>query len=336
MMNMNDLTPAQKAGQRLIVGFDGLDLNADLKYLIDTLKIGGIILFKRNISTPAQVETLCRGVQKYAEISNQPPLFIAIDQEGGKVARLSPPFTQFPGNPHMKDEADAKNFAHITAMELNQIGINMNFAPVLDVAPKGMDSIMEERAFGDDPAWVSRLGSMVIRTLQAANIMAVVKHFPGIGRTTLDSHMERPIFHADLQDMQAFDLIPFEAAFKDKAAGIMLSHILYDRIDPVWPASLSIKIAKDLLRSRMGYNGIVMTDDLDMGAIKKYYDFKAVIRQILSADIDMAMICHKGPDIESAFQLIQESMADPLFIQSGEASLRRILTAKKCYLGYGR
>ncbi len=331
---MNDLTPAQKAGQRLIVGFDGTDLNIDLKFLIHTLKVGGIILFKRNISTPAQVRALCHGVQEYAGESGQPPLFIAIDQEGGKVARLPAPFTQFPGNPHMKNEADARDFADVTAKELTRIGVNMNFAPVLDVAPRGINSIMEDRAFGEDPAWVSLLGSLVIRTLQDSRVMAVAKHFPGIGRTTLDSHLDRPVFHAGLPDMEAFDLIPFAAAVKANAAGIMLSHILYDRIDPEWPASLSVNIAGDLLRNRMGFQGLVMTDDLDMGAIKQYYDLSSIIHQVLSAGIDMAMICHKGPDIESAFHLLLKGMSDPSLPEGGEDSLRRILNAKKTYLGY--
>ena len=128
-----------------MVGFNGTLLNEDLKFLIDRLKVGGIILFAANLQTPDQIRDLCQGAQEYARYSGQPPLFIAIDQEGGQVARLKEPFTQFPGNPHMKSEADAILFAEITAAELNRVGINMNMAPVMDVAPEGTDSIMAAR-----------------------------------------------------------------------------------------------------------------------------------------------------------------------------------------------
>ncbi|MGD9359571.1 MAG: glycoside hydrolase family 3 N-terminal domain-containing protein, partial [Desulfobacterales bacterium] len=156
----------QLAGQRLMVGFDGTDLNADLKFLIKRLKSGGIILFSRNIETPDQIKHLCNEVQNYAQRCGQPPLFIAIDQEGGQVARLKEPFSQFPGNPHMANEKDAVQFAETTAAELARVGINMNMAPVLDIAPETINSIMAERAFGADPAWVTRLGIKVIEHLQ--------------------------------------------------------------------------------------------------------------------------------------------------------------------------
>ena len=315
-----------------MAGFDGTDLNADVKYLIDTLHVGGLILFKRNIESPSQVGHLCRQAQEYARSCHQPPLFIAIDQEGGKVARLSPPFTQFPGNPYMKGPSDAIAFAKTTATELKQIGVNMNFAPVMDVAPKGINSIMADRTFGDDPGWVARLGTDVIRTLQNNDIMAVAKHFPGIGRTTIDSHIERPLFDADLENMTSFDLIPFKAAISANVSGIMLSHILYTGIDEKWPASLSITIVKDLLRNRMGYNGLVMTDDLDMGAIQNHYDLDTVIHQVMLARIDMVLICHKGPAIEDAFNIILSRIADPAISNNADMSLKRILAAKKKYL----
>ena len=330
---MKELTTEQKAGQRLMVGFDGIDLNEDVRYLIDTLKVGGIILFKRNIKTPDQVKKLCYAAQAYAAACEQPPLFIAIDQEGGQVSRLSPPFTQFRGNPHMKTMDDAVFFAETTARELHQIGVNMNYAPVMDVAPKDMESIMAERAFGDDPKWVAAMGTQVIQSFQAKKIMAVAKHFPGIGRTTVDSHIERPFFDAELDDLATFDLIPFEAAVKCHVSGIMLSHILYENIDNKWPASLSVKIAKELLRDRMAYGGLVMTDDLDMGAIKKHYGLSTVIEQVLAADIDQILICHKGPDIEKAFTLILEQMVDSSLTKSADVSLNRILKTKREYLG---
>jgi len=192
-MNTNFLSDEQLAGQRLMVGFDGTGLDEDLKFLIGQIKAGGVILFSGNLEAPGQIKDLCFAVQDFAKQCGQPPLFIAIDQEGGQVARLKEPFSQFPGNPHMRHEADAVHFAEVTAAELNQVGINMNMAPVMDVAPQDINSIMAKRAFGGDPAWVSRLGVKIIEHLQQSHIMAVAKHFPGIGRTRLDSHLQLPV-----------------------------------------------------------------------------------------------------------------------------------------------
>lgn len=336
-MKTATLSTEQQAGQRLMVGFEGTGLNEDLKDLINRLKIGGIILFAGNLKSPDQIKELCRSIQDYAKICQQPPLFIAVDQEGGQVARLQEPFTIFPGNPHMKTEEDAVHFAEITAAELNQVGINMNMAPVMDVSPEGSGSIMAERTFGDNPAWVSRLGVKVIEHLQLNNIMAVAKHFPGIGRTTLDSHMDMPVLHDDLSVMEQFDLIPFEAGIQNRVSGVMLSHIFYTKLDPQWPASLSPQIANNLLRKQMGFDGLVLTDDLDMGAISKHYDIHTAIHQILAADIDLALICHKGPTIEIAFEEILKEMTDsPELKARGIESMERIMEAKRRYLDMHR
>ena len=334
-MDITSFTPEQAAGQRLMAGFDGIELNAELKYLIGMLKVGGIILFSRNLIDPEQIKDLCASMQAYARSSGQPRLLIAVDQEGGKVARLKEPFTRFPGNPAMRGVEDAVFFARTTARELTGVGINMNLAPVMDVAPKDINSVMADRAFGHDPKWVSELGSAVIEHLQAENIMAVAKHFPGIGRTVLDSHFELPDLDNDMKDMLRFDLVPFKAAIDHDVAGIMLSHIRYKGMDPDWPASLSNKIADELLRGQMGYDGVVMTDDLDMGAIQKHYDLKTAVNRILSADIDMALICHAGPDIENAFKEIRDLQARSYAMKTkGMKSLERIMRLKSRFLGH--
>jgi beta-N-acetylhexosaminidase len=332
-MQTKTMSNAQLAGQRLMVGFEGTVLNEDLKFLINRLKIGGIILFAINIESPDQIKDLCRSIQDYARICQQPPLFIAVDQEGGQVARLKEPFTIFPGNPHMKSEEDAVRFAEITAAEMNQIGINMNMAPVMDVSSEGSGSIMAERTFGDNPDWVSRLGVKVIEHLQLNKIMAVAKHFPGIGRTALDSHLDMPVLHDDLSRMEQLDLIPFEAGIRSGVSGVMLSHIFYSQLDPQWPASLSLQIAKNLLRKQMQFNGLVLTDDLDMGAITKHYDIQTAVHQILAADIDLTLICHKGPSIEIAFEEMAKEITDsPAIKASGMESVERIMKAKRKYL----
>ncbi len=323
----------QLAGQRLIVGFDGDAFNDDLRTLIYDLKVGGVILFARNLGNPEQIRALCTAIQDCAKTASQPPLFIAIDQEGGQVARLKAPFTLFPGNPMMTAKADAKHFAKITAAELTGVGINMNMAPVLDVNCKTIQSVMAGRAFSDDPQWVSSLGVQVIRHLQQNRIMAVAKHFPGIGRTTADSHFTRPFLDIERKALELTDLKPFKAAVNEAVAGVMLSHIVYTRLDPDWPASLSDSIVCNLLRERLGYEGVIMTDDLDMGAIKKHYDITAVIHQIIKADVDIALICHKGPDIETAFSLFLKALNASAHCKNrGLVSVERIMRLKQMYL----
>ncbi len=316
-----------------MVGFEGTGFNRELEFLIGTLQVGGLILFAGNLETPAQIRRLCRDCQDYAHRYGLPPLIIAIDQEGGQVARLKPPFTQFEGNPSMQGTEDAIEFARITAGELKDMGINMNLAPVLDVADADGPGIMAGRTFGGDPQWVAQMGTTVIEHLQQRGIMAVAKHFPGIGRTVLDSHLTLPDLNADMAELDDVDLVPFAAAIDSDVAGIMLSHIRCTGLDPVWPASLSPAVTIDLLRKKMGYTGVVMTDDLDMGAIKPGYDISTAVGQVLASDVDLALICHKGPDIETAWERIKDLIAtNGGMRRMGQASVARILRLKRKFL----
>jgi beta-N-acetylhexosaminidase len=319
------------AGQRLMLGFNGTQFNDELRHIIEDIKACGIILFKRNIQNPEQVKSLCRDCQAHAQSCGIPPLFIAIDQEGGIVSRLEPPFTQFKGNPFIKSVQAAKNFAAITAGELKNAGINMNLAPVLDVVPDKTDSIMKKRAFSGGPEIVSEFGMQMIRTFQENGIMAVAKHFPGIGRTVKDSHFFLPVLDTDFAELENFDLIPFQAAIDHDVSGIMLSHILYTGLDRKWQASLSRNIAHGLLRGHMGYDGLVMTDDLDMKAVE--HDMKTCIYRVMAAGIDIALICHKGPDIDIAFSEAARLLAEDSELHAlGIESCERIMRIKNIYL----
>ena len=333
-MTVQNLSGTQRAGQRLMIGFDGLSMTETLKQYIEQFKVGGLILFARNIDSPAQVQDLCAQAQACALQCGQPPLLIAIDQEGGVVSRLKPPFTQFAGNPHMKSTDDAVRFALTTAQELGQIGVNMNMAPVLDVLPTDGPSVMQARAFGHDPKHVARMGTAVIHHMQMKKIMAVAKHFPGIGRTVLDSHEDLPDLDLDAGLLADTDMIPFQAAVAADVAGMMLSHIRYRDLDPKWPASLSPVIAEKILRQRMAFNGLVVTDDLDMGAIAKHYALPVIVEQCLNASVDILLICHAGPKIKAALdQIIALRKDNETLIRKEEESLQRILRAKEAYLG---
>jgi beta-N-acetylhexosaminidase len=323
----------QLAGQRLMVGFDGTEFDDELRWLIGDLNVGGLVLFTPNIVSPEQITNLCRSAQRFAHGCRLPPLFIAIDQEGGRVARLGSPFTQFPGNPTITDAAQAYRFGEITAVELRRVGINMNFAPVLDVVPLNGVSVMNQRSFGRDPDWVAALGSCVIDALQQHGVMAVAKHFPGIGRTTLDSHLDLPALDTPWPQLASSDLVPFKAAVRCAVSGIMLSHIRYTDFDDEWPASLSEKIAAGLLRQQLSFRGLIFTDDLDMGAIKNHFVMDQVIDRIIAAEIDMVLICHKGPDIERAFKRLFHHIDRSVDTRShAKLCLQRIWAMKHRYL----
>lgn len=321
------------AGQRLMVGFDGTELDTTLKGIIEKLQVGGVILFSRNIVDPDQLQQLCASIQHFAREAGVVPLFISVDQEGGAVARLKTPFTQFPGPSEMKNKEQVKHFARVTARELGGVGINMNMAPVMDLLPSDIASVMDGRSFGADPHQVSAMGTAVIRHLQRRQIMAVAKHFPGIGRTTLDSHIDMPQLEVSMEAMQTSDLIPFQAAIRTDVSAVMLAHIFYPAIDSRWPASLSPAIARDLLRGAMNFHGVVMTDDLDMGAIRKHFSIETVVRQVLEADIDIALICHAGPDIVRAHEIITSSINASTELKTRAVlSVDRILQLKSRYL----
>lgn len=332
-MDLSSFSDRMLAGQRLLAGFEGTGFNDDVRFLIEHLNVAGIILFSGNLEGPEDIRDMCAAAQSCAADCGLPPLLIAIDQEGGTVARLREPFTLFPGNAHITDYDAADRFGRVSAVELGHIGVNMNFAPVMDVASLRENSIMKDRSFPGTPENVARLGCRVIESLQTGGIMAVAKHFPGLGRTTADSHIDRPSLETPSAEMAATDLVPFQAAIVSDVAAIMLSHILYTGWDRDWPAGMSVKIAKTLLRDKMGFAGVVMTDDLDMGAIVRHYDIKTVINRVIEAGIDLAMVCHRGPARQAAFDTFLEMIrSDESAREACLGSVSRVLKLKQKYL----
>ena len=328
-MNQANWPSDRLAGQRLMLGFDGIVFDEELAGILSGLQPGGLILFRRNVENPDQLRKLCADAQEFARSIGLPPLLISIDQEGGEVARLGPPFTVFPGNPAMTIPEDARFFGVTSARELLDAGIQMNLAPVMDVAPSGEPSIMERRVFPGGPEAVAEMGRRVIRAMEDAGLLAVAKHFPGIGRTVLDSHEELPRMDAPRSEMESIELPPFRAAIREGVAGIMLSHILYPSLDARWPASLSAAIARDLLRRELGHDGLVLTDDLDMGAIRRHFSIAEAIPQILEAEIDLILICRPGPAAEAAFREICSAIDENRAVhKSALESVERILQAK--------
>ncbi len=318
------LSNKKKAGLRFIFGFNGTSLNDDLKYIIKELQCSGIILFSRNIENPEQLRKMCFDAQNYAKKCGNYPLFIAIDQEGGIVARLKEPeFKVLKGLPFLKTTSDVKKETLICADELNKLGINFNMVPVLDIN-SGSDSIMKDRSFSSNPNKVAELGAKMIKYFTKNGIFTSAKHFPGIGRTTLDSHFHLPIVDVDIDELHKVELVPFKEAIKSDVPFIMLSHIIYNKLDK-YPASLSKKIAKKLLRENLGYNGIVITDDLDMKALDEF-SMSTIIKNIIEADIDIILICHKGKRTEAFYETLKYIEKDEKYYLD---SIRRINKKKR-------
>lgn len=329
---MNNPQPDQIAGQLLMFGFDGTKFNSDIRFIIQKLKIGGVILFKRNIESPGQVRDLCMAMQESAYSAGLPSLFIAVDQEGGSVARLKEPaFLEYPGASSITSLSEAEEITHEMSKVLKNLGFNMNMSPVLDIAFDSSTSIMKDRAYSDSPEGAAEFGKAVIKTFQKNGIMAVGKHFPGIGRTVLDSHLTLPVLEIDKETLIKTDLLPFKTAIDENISGIMLSHILYKNIDSEWPASLSKKIALHLLKDKMGYKGLTLTDDLDMKAINQ--DIKTCISRILMANIDITLICSRNSNQENAVdEVMRLCRNNSSASENAFKSAERILTAKEKYL----
>jgi beta-N-acetylhexosaminidase len=245
------------------------------------------------------------------------------------VARLPPPFTQFPDARVLAESAEPErvltDYANVCAAELKSIGVNYNLAPVLDVCEAGRDYFMERRVLGGDPHKVARLGSLVIRELQARGIAACGKHFPGLGAAVVDPHVKLPIVTKPEPAIYRDDLPPFQAAIGNDVASIMTSHTIYDHLDRDYPATLSKRILTGLLRNELGYNGVVITDDLEMGAIEKEKDPGLAAPQALAAGADLLLICHSHAKVIDAHKKTAAAIANnPGLAARVQESLHRV------------
>ena len=324
-------------GQLFMAGFEGTRFNSDLSYFLKKLHIGGIILFKRNVQDPYQLADLNRELQEKALEYSSVPLLMAIDQEGGSVARLGPPFTQFESQSVMASyddpEAKIRYFAQTQARELKLVGINMDLTPVLDVNCRGPEGLMASRSYSSDPHLAARLGALCISNLQQAGIIACPKHFPGIGDTDLDSHQDLPIQLKEKTELERVELVPFREAVKIPPGAVMISHIRYPAYDLKHPASLSGAIITGLLRQTLGYDGLVVTDDLEMGAIDRHYEIEEALLLAFTAGVDCLMICHTPEKIEKGyFYLLNKIKKGTISEDWFKKSLMRILTLKQNFL----
>jgi len=330
---LNKLSLEQKIGQMFFYGFQGKRSSDNVKRLISVYKPGGIILFTRNVESEAQLVKLNGDIRKLAISNIGVPVFIAIDQEGGKVLRIKDFATVLPGNMNLGATRSSElSFlaGKLTAIDLEMLGINMNFAPVIDVNSNARNEVIGVRSFGDDPDMVAKLGAAYIRGIQSRRVSATAKHFPGHGNTTGDSHFETPTLDRSLQTMYDVDLKPFFSAVNDGVDAIMTAHISVPAIDPSKrPATLSPKIITELLRKRMGYNGLVITDDMEMRAITGDIGIGGATVQAVLAGCDMITIVWTDSAKQESYNALLTAVKKGTISEERiNASVRRILSVK--------
>ncbi len=320
-------------GQHMIIGLSGLSLTATERDFIIKHNIGGVILFGRNVKEPKQVHELCSELQSLRhQMPDRAPLLISIDMEGGRVARLKAPFTIWPP---LKRVGDIDNptlsfhFSQALGAELRAVGINLDYAPCLDVFTNPQNTVIGDRAVSSDPNLVAKHASALVRGFLKTDVIPCVKHFPGHGNTLIDSHEDLPIENADLDRLEAIELRPFKKAFRSRVEMCMMSHILYPKIDPQFPASLSEIFIQKILRENCRYRGFVITDDLGMKALTLKFSTEEIAVQALKAGNDLLLYCNDPDAPARAFEaLIEASGMGPLDPHQIEAGTKRILKFK--------
>jgi len=316
-------------GQLFMVGIPYPMLDSDSRRLLQDLRPGGVILFRRNYSDPETLAALC--AELHSLFPESPPL-IALDHEGGRVHRLNSPFTHFPpaaslgriGSPEL-----AQQVGCAMGRELRSVGIDMDFAPVLDVLTNPSNTVIGDRAFATDPQLVSLLGCALARGLREGGVIPCGKHFPGHGATLIDSHNDLPRDERGEEDLMGLDLIPFRQAIHEKIEMVMTAHIVYPALDPDYPATLSPIIIEELLRRRLGFHGVVVTDDLDMGAIVRHSSLEQASLNALKAGADLLLICHSLEHAIVARDACVRALEDGTLTQQRVAEAVQRVTALK-------
>lgn len=311
-----------KIGQLLFIGISGTELKAEEADFIKKNNIGGIILFSRNVDSPQQLHKLCTDIQNcHKAQASKMPLFIGIDNEGGPVQRLKAPFTQWPALKRL-GELDSTSisfkFGLCMGMEMKAIGINVDFAPVVDVLTNPKNTVIADRAISSNPELVAKLSSALVRGYIKAGIIPCAKHFPGHGNTIVDSHHDLPIEDTDMATLQERELIPFKKSFRARLDLVMTAHIKFKNIDPEWPVTLSEKFIKDLLRGELRYRNIVISDDLDMKALASHYDRAMIPVRALQAGCDILLYCNEPASPPIALEALIKA------VESGKVEKSRV------------
>jgi beta-N-acetylhexosaminidase len=286
-----------------VVGFPGTAPDDEVKRLVDD-GVAGVILFKRNVDTAAETAGLVRALKTYAGR----PLVAAVDQEGGRVARLrGAPFTALPPMRELgrtRDEALLERVGRLLAFETRAVGFDWDFAPVLDVDTNPANPVIGDRSLHHEAAEVARLGVALARGMEAAGVASCAKHFPGHGDTSQDSHVDLPALPHDMERLRRVELLPFGAYARATLASVMTAHVVFEALEPGVPATMSAKAMEGLLRRELGFGGVIVSDDLEMKAIADRYAIEDAAVRSLSAGVDCFLVCHRAAAQRAAIEAV--------------------------------
>ena len=331
---LDNMTLDEKIGQMITIGIDGYSVDDTAKQLITDKKVGGVILFKNNISDSNQLLQLINDI-KGINSTNKIPIFISVDQEGGRVNRLPSEIKSLPSNEIIGNKNDNKlayDIGKNIGYALGSFGFNMDFAPVLDVNSNPNNTVIGDRSFSNDKDKVASLGASEINGFKDSNIISVAKHFPGHGDTATDSHYALPIINKTLDELKSVEFVPFKKAIEEKVPAIMVSHILMPQIDANKPASMSKTIITDILRKDLKFDGLIVTDDMTMGAVTNELDITTACINSINAGADLLLVCHGYDNEINVINAIKDAVNNRIIsIDTINNSVYRILSLKENY-----
>ena len=329
---LRSMTLEEKLGQMFMIGIQGTDVDEESLFMLHQYHIGGIILFDRNMKTQEQVKQLNAHLQ--AQAGEKLPLFIAVDEEGGVVARMKeqlppPPSAQEIGETGTPD--NARLWARKTARALRNIGFNVNLAPVADIGTG------RGRSFGNTPVVVTDFVRSAASGYEQEDFIYCLKHFPGLGRGKVDTHLDSTVVNASRRELMKWDVMPFQSCIREKNPSdyfIMVNHATYSKLERNVPASISKVIQTDFLRRDLGYQGVIITDDIAMGALSKYYAPPDIALRAVRAGADIILSCHVYQNGADAYlRLLRAVEKGEIREERINESLRRILRVKLTHLG---
>lgn len=333
---MKDMTLKEKIGQLIFTGFPSPFISGEMKRLISDYKIGNVILFAHNVENAAQLRSLCADLQKDIKGWTGNPALIAIDQEGGRVVRLPADATNVPGAMAIASTGKPEHAyaaGRLTALELRALGINFNLAPVLDINNNPRNPVINVRSYGDTADVVEKFGVQMMKGLKDGGVLACVKHFPGHGDTEVDSHIGLPSIGKSLEELEQLELKPFRKAIAQGAESVMTSHILFPMLEPEpVPATMSATVITGLLKERLGFKGLVVSDCLEMDAIRKHYGTARGAVGALKAGVHMLFISHTPELVIEAVKAIEAAVrTGELPMEAIDEAVARILAYKSKY-----
>lgn len=330
---IKEMTIDEKIGQMLMLGFEGYSINDDIKELIQNHHIGGLIVFERNIKDSDQLLSLINSLKQINTSSL--PLILSVDEEGGRVTRMPSEFVKIPSKQtigNINSEDLAFKIGSIIGERIGSFGFNMALTPVLDINSNPNNPVIADRAYGTQPELVARLAIQEMKGIKEQCVIPVVKHFPGHGDTSVDSHIGLPILNHPLQRLKDFELVPFDEAIKNGADVVMVAHILIADIDADNPSSLSKAVITDLLRHHMNFDGVVISDDLTMGAITENMDLGQAAIKAVNAGSDIILVCHGYHDQIAIIKALKTAVEQgDISRQRIDQSVYRIISLKQKY-----